>query len=250
MKLTPDVALVGSGSFGFDLTSPADAHLYLIDGGDELALVDAGCGGSIGDSGLILRTIADDGFDTSRIGRLLLTHHHFDHVGGAAEVHEALGVAVHGSAHTARMLESVEATEASVQAVKEIGFVPAEYHVRPCPVTGDLGEGSTIRVGHLTVTVFETPGHCDGHLSFLIEGGERVTLIQGDLVFFGGTILLQNIPDCSIERYSESVRKLAGIEFEAFLPGHGPISLRNGKRHIDHAAAQFAKLGVPRNFAG
>jgi len=44
------------------------------------------------------------------------------------------------------------------------------------------------------------------------------------------------------------VRKLASLEFEAFLPGHGPISLRNGKRHIDAAAAQFAKLMVPRNW--
>ncbi|HKG27127.1 MAG TPA: MBL fold metallo-hydrolase [Thermomicrobiales bacterium] len=249
MKLTPDVALVGSGSFGFDLSSPADAHLYLVDGGDELALVDAGCGGSIGDTGLIFRNTVSDGYDTGRIGRLLLTHHHFDHIGGAADVHEALGVPVHASPHTARILETADAAEHSVQAVKEIGFVPADYHIRLCPVTGDLVEGTTLRVGRLTVTVFETPGHCDGHLSFLVEGGERVFLIQGDLVFFGGTILLQNIPDCSIQLYGESVRKLAEVEFDAFLPGHGPISLRNGKRHIDHAAALFAKLGVPRNWA-
>jgi glyoxylase-like metal-dependent hydrolase (beta-lactamase superfamily II) len=248
VKLTPDVALVGSGSFGFDLSSPFDAHLYLIDGGDELALVDAGCGGSIGDTGHILRTIAGDGYDTGRIGRLLLTHHHFDHVGGAAEMHEALGVPVHGSPHAARMLETADQAANSVRAVKEVGYVPEDYQVRPCPVTGDLVEGTQIRIGRLTVTVFETPGHCDGHVSFLVEGGDRVCLIQGDLVFFGGTILLQNIPDCSIQLYGESVRKLAEVQFDAFLPGHGPISLCNGKRHIDHAAAQFAKLGVPRNW--
>ncbi|MEA2585991.1 MAG: hydroxyacylglutathione hydrolase [Thermomicrobiales bacterium] len=248
MKLTSDVALVGSGSFGFDLSSPADAHLYLIDGGDELALVDAGCGGAIGDTNLILRNIANDGYDTSRISKLLLTHYHFDHMGGAAEVQEALGVPVHASPLTARVLEAGDEEAISLPAVKAIGFVPEDYHLRSCPATGDMVDCATFRIGRLTATVIETPGHADGHVSFLVEGGERVYLIQGDLVFFGGTILLQNVPDCSIELYGESVRKLAGIEFEAFLPGHGPISLRNGKRHVDAAAGQFAKLMVPRNW--
>ena len=248
MKLTSDVALVGSGSFGFDLSSPADAHLYLIDGGDELALVDAGCGGTIGDTGRILRTITEDGFDPARIGRLLLTHYHFDHMGGAAEIHEALGVPVHASPLTANVLEAGDEESISLPAVKAIGFVPADYHLRPCPATGDLVEGASFPVGRLTVTVFETPGHSNGHVSFLVEGGERRYLIQGDVVFFGGTILLQNVPDCSIQRYGESVRKLAELDFDAFLPGHGPIALRNGKRHVELAAAQFAKLGVPRNW--
>jgi glyoxylase-like metal-dependent hydrolase (beta-lactamase superfamily II) len=126
--------------------------------------------------------------------------------------------------------------------------MPPYYRFQPCPATGDLVDGASLRVGRLTVTVFETPGHCNGHVSLLVTGGDRRCLIQGDLVFFGGTISLQNIPDCSIQLYGESVRKLAGIDFDAFLPGHGPISLRDGKRHIDTAAAQFAKLMVPRNF--
>ncbi|HEY7033781.1 MAG TPA: MBL fold metallo-hydrolase [Thermomicrobiales bacterium] len=248
MRLTPEIALVGSGSFGFDLTSPADAHLYLIDGGGDLALVDAGCGGSIGDTDLILRTIAADGYDPARISKLLLTHYHFDHIGGAAEVHDRLGVPVHASPLTARVLQSAEESTNLLSAVKDIGFVPDDYELRTCPATGDLVDGATVRIGRLTLTVFETPGHCDGHLSFLVEGGDRRALIQGDLVFYGGTILLQDIPDCSIQNYSESVRKLAAVEFDAFLPGHGPISLRNGKRHIDLAAAQFARLMVPKNW--
>jgi glyoxylase-like metal-dependent hydrolase (beta-lactamase superfamily II) len=248
VKLTPDVALAGSGSFGFDLTSPADAHLYLIDGGDELALVDAGCGGTIGDTSRILRTIADDGYDPTKISKLLLTHYHFDHLGGAAEIHEALGVQVHASPLTASVLTAGDEEAISLPAVKAIGFVPEDYHLRACPATGDLVEGTSFAVGRLTVTVIETPGHCNGHVSFLVEGGERRYLIQGDVVFFGGTILLQNVPDCSIQNYSESVRKLAELDFDAFLPGHGPISLHNGKRQVELAAAQFAKLGVPRNW--
>jgi hydroxyacylglutathione hydrolase len=246
VRLTPDVALVGSGSYGFDLSSPADAHLYLIDGGDDLALVDAGAGGTAGDTDHVLANVAADGFDPNRVGRLLLTHYHLNHIGGATEMRARLGLTVHASPLTARTLETGDEETVSLPALKAIGFMPPDYRLQPCPATGDLVEGATIRVGRLTVTVFETPGHCDGHVSLLVEGGERRCLIEGDLVFFGGTIALQNIPDCSIQRYGESVHKLAGVEFDAFLPGHGPISLRNGKRHIDAAAAQFAKLMVPR----
>jgi len=248
MKLTEDVYLVGGGDYGFNLTHRLDCHTYLIDGGDELALVDAGCGGAIGDTGLILRNIAADGYDTGRITRLLLTHYHLDHIGGAAEVHERLGLAVHASPLTAQTLRMGDETAVCLSDLQAIGFMPADYRFRACPATGDLVDGATVNVGRLTVTVFETPGHCNGHVSFLVEGGERRCLIQGDLVFFGGMISLQNIPDCSVQRYGESVRKLAGIDFDAFFPGHGPISLRNGKRHIDLAAAQFAKLMVPKNW--
>lgn len=247
MRLTPDIALVGSGAFGFDLTSPSDCHVYLLDGGDELALIDAGCGGSIGNSELILRTAQADGFDLDRISRLLLTHYHFDHMGGAAEMRDRLGVTVHGSPLTAKALSNGDEVAISLPAAKSAGYVPESYHVVACPAEPSLIEGAKFDVGRLSVTVFETPGHAAGHVSFLVEGGERRVLLQGDVVFAGGTIFLQNVPDCSIQAYSESVHKLNELEFDAFLPGHLSISLRDGKRHVSAAAAQFAKLMVPRN---
>jgi glyoxylase-like metal-dependent hydrolase (beta-lactamase superfamily II) len=247
VRLTPDVALVGSGSFGFDLTSPFDCHVYLLDGGDELALIDAGAGGAIGNSDLILNAIKADGYDLDRISKLLLTHYHFDHMGGAAEMRESLGLAVHASPLTATTLENGDEEVISLPAVKAVGYVPEDYHIQPCPAVPDLVEGAQFHIGRLTITVYETPGHCDGHVSLLIEGGERTLLLQGDVVFAGGTISLQNIPDCSIQKYAESTRKLNTLEFEAFLPGHLAISLRDGKRHVSAAAAQFEKLMVPRN---
>jgi len=66
-------------------------------------------------------------------------------------------------------------------------------------------------------------------------------------VFAGGKILLQNIADCSIQKYAKSVEKLAGLEFDALLPGHLSVSLTDGRSHIDSAAAVFRKLLVPQN---
>ena len=44
MKITERVHVVGSGRVGFNLTHPIDCHVYLLNGGDEYALIDAGSG--------------------------------------------------------------------------------------------------------------------------------------------------------------------------------------------------------------
>jgi len=249
VKLTPDVALVGGGMFGFNLSSPGDCHVYLLDGGDDLVLVDGGIGGNVGDTDRIIANIASDGYDPARISRLLLTHYHADHAGGAAQLRERLGLEVHASPLTARVLAAGDEEANSVAAAKAGGLFPPEYRFPACPATGDLVEGASVEIGRLTARVVETPGHCRGHVSFLVDGGERRYLVQGDVVFFGGTILLQNVPDCSIQEYAASVRKLAKLDFDAFLPGHAAISLADGTRHVAQAAAEFAKLRVPKNVA-
>jgi glyoxylase-like metal-dependent hydrolase (beta-lactamase superfamily II) len=114
-------------------------------------------------------------------------------------------------------------------------------------VDRELSEGDRVTVGGLTLDVWETPGHCDGHLSFLIRGGDRTYLLGADLVFWGGRILLQNIHDCRIAAYAASTQKIAALEFDALLPGHLQISLSDGKEHVDKAAAAFRQLGVPPN---
>lgn len=247
MRLTRDVGLVGGGDAGFNLSAPLDCHVYVLDGGDELALIDAGVGDRVGDTDGILRNIVDDGYDLGHVSRVLLTHYHADHAGGAAEMRDRLGVPVHGSPLTARTLEVGDEDAISLNFAKASGFYPMDYVFRACPTVGDLLEGNPFQVGRLTVTPFETPGHCRGHLSFLVEGGDRRYLIGGDLVFWGGTIVAQNIPDCSIQEYAASAQKMAEVEFDALLPGHFALSLRDGKRHIDRAAASFRKLMIPRN---
>jgi glyoxylase-like metal-dependent hydrolase (beta-lactamase superfamily II) len=247
VRLTPDVALIGGGNYGFNLSAPLDCHIYLIDGGDELAIVDAGMGGPHGATDTILANIEADGFDLGKVKSLLLTHYHADHAGGSADFRERLGLTVLGSQLTAETLICGNEDVISLPFAKAAGFYPADYVFRACPAEAAFVDGQSFKVGRLTVTPFDTPGHSRGHVSFLVEGGDRRYLISGDLVFFGGTVIMQNIPDCSIQEYSESCRKMAQVEFDALLPGHLSISLRDGKRHVDMAAAAFSKLIVPKN---
>lgn len=247
MRLTRDIALVGGGNYGFNLSAPLDCHIYLIDGGDEIALVDAGMGGPHGATDQILANIEADGYDLNKVKTLLLTHYHADHAGGSADFKRKLGVTVLASPLAAETLTIGDEDVISLPFAKAAGFYPADYVFEACPAEGAFVDGQPFNVGRLKVTPYDTNGHSRGHVSFLVEGGDRRYLISGDLVFHGGTIIAQNIPDCSIQEYSESCRRMATVEFDALLPGHLSISLRDGKRHVDAAAAAFSKLMIPRN---
>ena len=81
MQLTTDIHLVGSGMLGLSLTDEYDCNVYLLDGGTECALVDIGAGHRLQP---LLDEIDRDGPDPGRIARILLTHKHADHSGGAS----------------------------------------------------------------------------------------------------------------------------------------------------------------------
>ena len=244
MKLTDDVYLVGGGHFAFDLSSPFDCHIYCVRSGDELALIDAGTGMGMDD---VVAAMRADGLDPMAVRAVFVTHYHADHAGGARRWHDLGGARVHASAVAAAALRAGNADVIGLRAAQVSGIYPADYVFASCPVDEVLEDGATVAIGSLRLTAYASPGHCDGHLVYLLEGGERSCLFAGDCVLWGGTIILQNIPDCRIPEYAATMERLAGLHFEALLPGHLTITLREGKRHVDTAVAAFRGLGLPRN---
>lgn len=243
MQLAERIHLVGSGSFGFDLTDPYDCHVYLLDGGTELALVDVGAGmGAVE----IVANVERSGFDPARITRILCTHAHGDHAGGSARMRRLLpNASLLLSREGARLIRDGDERGASLDVAKAAGVYPPDYALEACAVDGELGEGDRVSVGELVLECIDTPGHSSGHLSFLLEEGGRRSLFGGDVVFHGGTILLQNIHDCSLEQLVGSLRKLRGLAIDALFPGHLAFSLRNGQRHVERANQIFDDLLVP-----
>jgi len=245
MQLSDDIYLVGSGAMGFDLTDPFDCHVYLIDGGDELALVDTGAG--LGHD-VILANIKAHGFDPGRLRTVLLTHAHADHAGGAARFHKEVGVRVAASPLAADRVRRGDEAALSLPAAREAGIYPASYRFTACPVGSELREGDEFGVGRHRLTVLETPGHCAGHVSFLMHGARgREILFAGDAIFHGGHILLQYIPDCSIWEYGQTIEKLARVSFDILFPGHQGISLSGAARHVAAARQRLAALALPYN---
>lgn len=243
MRLTDRIHLVGSGTMGFDLTDAYDCHIYLLDGGDELALVDVGAGMG---AEKVLDNVAAAGFDAARIRHLLLTHAHADHGGGAARMRALLDEpAVYVSRKAAGWVRQGDERGISLDVAKTAGFYPDNYVLEPCEVDVELVEGDEMLVGDLVLRIVDTPGHCEGHVSYLLDEGGRRALFSGDVVFWGGTILLQNIHDCSLHAQIESLRKLRRLEFTSLFPGHLTFSLTGGQRHIERANEALDRLLIP-----
>lgn len=243
MQLAERIHLVGSGSLGFDLTDPYDCHIYLVDGGSELGLIDVGAG--LG-AQQVIANIRQAGFDPARIRHILCTHAHGDHAGGAARMRALLpDASLAMSRQIARFIRSGDERGTSVDVARHASIYPSDYRLEPCAVDGDLDEGDQVAIGDLLLECIDTPGHAAGHLSFLLEHAGRRSLFAGDVVFHGGTILLQNIHDCSLEAMVESLRKLRGLAIDALLPGHLAFSLRDGQRHIEKANEALDRLLIP-----
>src|SRR5690606_164054 len=92
MRLHPRIYLVGSAEFG--LSDSWDCHVYVVDGGSELALIDAG-GGRPASLEMMRQNMRDDGLDPTRIRSIILTHSHTDHARGAAQWRAEVGALVY-----------------------------------------------------------------------------------------------------------------------------------------------------------
>lgn len=248
MRLTGDVVLVGGGSHtGFGISADFDAHCYLLDGGDELALVDCGTGTETAMTRL-LANVQAAGPDPGRISRLFLTHFHTDHAGGAARYRERLGLDVAMSADAATALETADHEATSFAPGQRTGLFPADFDYPACPVADRLADGDEIRVGRLAVRFLATPGHCAGHGSYLVTGGDRTYLFAGDAVFAWGKVAVLATADCDLQALLASVRRLAGEEFDSLLPGHAQIVLDGGRAHVEQAKTTIDNLNVPPNW--
>jgi len=246
MKLTDNIYLVGGGPFsGFGVTPDADAHTYLIDGGDDLALIDCGLGLDAGFSALEAN-IRGAGFDPADISQAFITHYHADHAGGAARVKESFGARLAASGDAVAALEAGDEVTTGLQAAKSGGIFPDEATLRPTTIDIALEDGGEVRIGSATLTFVATPGHCAGHGAYLLQGEGPSALFAGDAVFWAGRILLQAVPDCDLQQSLESVRKLASLDYEAFLPGHGSIAVSGGQIHPQMAAGEIDGLAVPK----
>lgn len=246
MKITDRIHLVGSGQMGFSMTDDYDCHVYLVDGGGEYALIDAGGGRDIE---RIIAQIQADGLSPQRVRTLLLTHAHADHAAGAAAFRERLGVQVVASPVAARYIREGDERSISLDEARQAGIYPLDFRLTPCPIDEEVTDGSIIRVGDVSFEVIETPGHASGHVSYVLRRGDQLDLFCGDAVFFGGRILLQGTWDCSVQDSIRSIERLAALSPDGLYPGHLSFSVHAGHRQIDKAMQSIRNLLPPPQMA-
>lgn len=155
---------------------------------------------------------------------ILATHHHPDHIGGAAALRERLGLPLWAHAHTRDAL------------------------ARKVPVDRTLVDGETVTlrggagVRDMALVAVHTPGHAPGHLCFL-EPTSRM-MIAGDMVAGIGTILIA--PDeGDMGAYLASLHRMVEEGATTFLPAHGgPIEDAAGcvDRYVAHRLAREQRV--------
>jgi glyoxylase-like metal-dependent hydrolase (beta-lactamase superfamily II) len=144
-----------------------------------------------------------------RIKIVLLTHAHFDHIGGVAGVLEATGVPL--------ALHPLD-----LPLLRQKGGAMAWNIPMPaCPDPSvELKAGDVIEIGRLRLETLFTPGHTPGHVSFY-ERAEGV-VFDGD-VLFQGSIGRSDFPGSSHAALMQSIREqlLALPDETVVYPGHG-----------------------------
>jgi glyoxylase-like metal-dependent hydrolase (beta-lactamase superfamily II) len=175
----------------------------------------------------------------------VLTHGHLDHSGGARRLRDRLHLKVAASVPTARALEAGDEEAISLAAAKRANIYPAGVSFEACPVDRTLCGGDQLRFGECTFEIFEAPGHSRDMINLLVSRGNRRDLFCGDSVFHGGRILLQDVADCDIPAYSQTLRRLADLEFDGFYPGHLIWSEQRGRRHLEKAREYLDRLLLP-----
>ncbi|MCF8062300.1 MAG: MBL fold metallo-hydrolase [Deltaproteobacteria bacterium] len=199
--VTNEIFQVGGGGY----TAPEDAAVYLIRLESDAALVDAGTGG---DTDRLFRNIESCGVPTDAVRLLLLTHCHFDHTGGAAEVRDRTGCRIVAHALEAPFLEE---GDDRVTAALWYGA-----HLSPLPID-EIVEGpeGTIRMGGREIRAIHIPGHSPGSMAFFMES-------DGQRVLFGQDIHgpLDESLLSDEEAYARSLEQLAGLDADILCEGH------------------------------
>jgi glyoxylase-like metal-dependent hydrolase (beta-lactamase superfamily II) len=240
--VTDRIWLVGSGMHGFGLTHPSDCHVWLVDGGSEAALIDAGSGV---DTAAVLARIDRTAVPRERIRTLFVTHAHGDHGGGAAGLREALGVEVCASPEVAAILRAGDERAASVHIGRAQGTYAPDYVYRAVDQVRVLADRERIRVGEVEVEVVATPGHATGHTAYLVHDGSRTDLFTGDTLLYGGVIILQDTWDCDLTAHLATIRRLGEHPHDGLFPGHLTFSVSDGSRHVRRALAALERGAIP-----
>ncbi|MGO9018084.1 MAG: MBL fold metallo-hydrolase [Syntrophobacteraceae bacterium] len=221
MEITSEIFEVGGGH----LTSPEDAAIYLIKFGQESALVDAGCGLAME---RLFANIRKCGTDPQRIKYLLITHCHYDHTGGAAELKRRSGLDIVAHELDAPFLEKGD------NRVTAANWYGAK--LEPFRVDRKLaGSSDDIMLGGRKIEVLHAPGHSPGSVVYLAESDGLKVIFAQDIHGPIEPSFLSNRKD-----YDKSLKMLLEIGADILCEGH--YGVYRGKAEVARFIRQFITL--------
>ncbi|MGP4107278.1 MBL fold metallo-hydrolase [Virgibacillus sp. L01] len=142
---------------------------------------------------------------------ILLTHAHFDHIGGVDKVRSYYDINVYIHEEEATWLENPKLNGSLLFTGNEIKTKSAEHYLVP----------RNLQLGTIQFEIIHTPGHSPGSVSFIFHKQEHI--ISGDVLFNLG-IGRTDLPGGDIKQLEQSIRNKMYTLQDSYIvsPGHGP----------------------------
>lgn len=245
---------------------PKAVNCYLVEGSDGLTLIDCGVN-TRRDLDILLEGLRQVGRGEAALRRLVCTHLHFDHMGGAAALlsdraaefvmHESVvGLVDWYNDRDGQREYLVRLVRAHGGPSRETALMGAVWQRRSfrglaVPPTRPVADGDRIELGagrHLEV--IHTPGHDRTHIC-LIDSSTGY-LFAGDHILPGITPFVPYDPDRdALGDYLESLGRIVELGPPRTLPGHGGSLDGGGDRALQIIAHHEDRLrSVTRAAAG
>jgi hydroxyacylglutathione hydrolase len=204
-----------------------DSNVYVVIGKIP-TIIDAGTGFH---TQMILETIKKQ-VKLNQIQQILLTHEHYDHVGGVQDIVQASN----GNARIFAYKDIVPKLKEGKSTFAEMlgGIMPK------LKVDIPLSSGEQLTLGDHSFEVLVTPGHSIGSLCFYSK--KRQVLFSGDTIFADGGFGRYDFPGGDFNTLLKSIESLAALEVKSLYPGHGPIVEQHGKDHVLKALSSIRSL--------
>jgi hydroxyacylglutathione hydrolase len=191
------------------LTEPATGEAVLVDAPDAVWPE-------------VAESLAADG---CRLREVWLTHGHWDHTQGAAEVVRQSGAKVRAHRDDRMLIETPEVMR---------DFLVRGIRLEPVKVDIWVAQGERFTALGAEIEVRHVPGHCPGNVLFYLPAA-RLALV-GDALF-AGSVGRTDLPGGSMEILADSIRRqIYSLPDETTIyPGHGPATtVGDEKRHNPH----------------
>jgi glyoxylase-like metal-dependent hydrolase (beta-lactamase superfamily II) len=202
-----------------------DSNVYLLEDEDPV-VVDTG-------TGMYADTVLEEMskiLPLKRIGRIVLTHCHYDHIGGAAAFQKATGARIYlHEAEAGPLL----AGDTSLAVPDMFGKRLSKLDFEP------LKAGQRLRCGSSELEVLHTPGHSPGSVCLYDPRGKSA--VVGDTVFCDGGVGRWDLPGGDLAELRSSLERLEQLELRNMYPGHGSYAEGDASHHLRMAKEYIAE---------
>ncbi len=207
---------IGKTSGIYCIEGIGNARAYFV-GAPDFALIDTGVPGK---ANAIVSALAQIGIQPLQVKRIILTHHHWDHVGSLWELQKITHAEVCAHPRDADYITGKRLRRSPRQPLARVLYglfsLLGAQKLPPVRVERLLNEGDHIG----SFTVIHTPGHTPGHIC-LLRGDY---LFAGDLLFAtaGGFRETPHIFTADVKTSRLSIAHIAELNFQVILVGHQP----------------------------